>query len=254
MSSRIWAGTWVSHRSSGPIPHAHASPTQHWIAPPPPRPKFYSPEDVLHLEDESGRVTLVGERIHQEVTRPDGGLVTGVVMAALGMETASGDFEVIDLCYAGLPPVAALAGSEVERAPLQEKGKGKAKVDADAMDVDEPVHGGGEGPVWVALVSGLSSGSAEVPEDLKAQLLAEWLMGEGGAADDRLQGQQIARVIFAGNSLSAPVRNEDDKKPVGVAPSPRIIRGLTLAAPRRNATGTTHRRTAHTRPPRSTCF
>jgi DNA polymerase delta subunit 2 len=108
-------------------------------------------------------------------------------MAVLGMETASGDFEVIDLCYAGLPPLAAPASeAEATRHPLQEKGKGKAKMENDAMDVDEEVKRefleGGE-PVWVALVSGLSAGSVEVPEDLKAQLLAEWLMGEAGGEE-----------------------------------------------------------------------
>jgi DNA polymerase delta subunit 2 len=51
-------------------------------------------------------------------------------MAVLGMETSSGDFEVIDLCFAGLPdiytPPAAPAAN----------GKGKAKATGDSMEVD----------------------------------------------------------------------------------------------------------------------
>jgi DNA polymerase delta subunit 2 len=52
---------------------------QHWLAPPAPRPKFYSAQDAVHLEDESGRVRLVGERIRREREREGGGLVTGKI-------------------------------------------------------------------------------------------------------------------------------------------------------------------------------
>lgn len=50
------------------------------------------------LEDESGRVLLVGDRISSAC------LVTGVIIGALGIETNSGEFEVIDLCYPGMAP------------------------------------------------------------------------------------------------------------------------------------------------------
>lgn len=56
-------------------------------------------------------------------------------MAVLGMETSSGDFEVIDLCFAGLP--------EVYRSPEAKpdvngnvNGKGKGKAEDVEMDVD----------------------------------------------------------------------------------------------------------------------
>lgn len=45
------------------------------------------------LEDESGRIKLVGERLK------DARIVTGVIMGALGMETPNGEFEVIDYCF-----------------------------------------------------------------------------------------------------------------------------------------------------------
>ena len=45
------------------------------------------------LEDESGRIRLVGERLK------DARIVTGVIMGALGMETPNGEFEVIDYCF-----------------------------------------------------------------------------------------------------------------------------------------------------------
>lgn len=50
------------------------------------------------LEDESGRISLVGERISSAC------LVTGVILGALGIETHNGDFEVVDICYPGMAP------------------------------------------------------------------------------------------------------------------------------------------------------
>lgn len=50
------------------------------------------------LEDESGRVLLVGDRLRAA------SLVTGVIIGALGIETNGGEFEVVDVCYAGMAP------------------------------------------------------------------------------------------------------------------------------------------------------
>jgi DNA polymerase delta subunit 2 len=50
------------------------------------------------LEDESGRISLVGERLKREQ------YVTGIIMAALGIETPDGEFEVVDVCFAGMAP------------------------------------------------------------------------------------------------------------------------------------------------------
>lgn len=50
------------------------------------------------LEDESGRIRLVGDRVRKAR------LVTGVIIGALGAETANGDFEVVDICYPGMAP------------------------------------------------------------------------------------------------------------------------------------------------------
>ena len=50
------------------------------------------------LEDESGRIRLVGDQLKSAR------VVTGVIMGALGLETANGDFEVVDFCFAGMPP------------------------------------------------------------------------------------------------------------------------------------------------------
>ena len=47
------------------------------------------------LEDESGRIRLVGERLKSSR------LVTGVIIGALGMETPNGEFEVVDASEGG---------------------------------------------------------------------------------------------------------------------------------------------------------
>lgn len=66
------------------------------------------------LEDESGRVQLVGDILQRVIdggnaVNSEGGygnsLVTGVIMAALGRETSSGAFEVKDVCFAGMAPM-----------------------------------------------------------------------------------------------------------------------------------------------------
>ena len=76
-------------------------------------------------------------------------------MAALGAETSSGDFEVIEYCFAGLPPQPALK---------------PAKPD------------GGE---WVAIASGLEMGSASDAADVRTEMLVEYLLGEAGEAEVR---------------------------------------------------------------------
>lgn len=104
---------------------------QHWLSAPIPRAKFFSAQDSVHLEDESGRVRLIGDVIQKERDREGGGLVTGMIMAALGMETPSGDFEVIDVCFAGMPDKLVL-----DSGPSNAKGKGKAEGDED-VDMQE---------------------------------------------------------------------------------------------------------------------
>ena len=92
------------------------------------------------LEDESGRLKLVGANITSEM------LVTGCVIAVMGTENASGEFEVIGIAYPDLPP-----------------------------QVGRPKPTGV--PRIVALASGLSiSGLSH--ESLETHLLTEFMSGE----------------------------------------------------------------------------
>ncbi|KAH8107222.1 DNA polymerase alpha/epsilon subunit B-domain-containing protein [Cristinia sonorae] len=154
----------------------------HSIPAPAPRPKYYSDEDAVMLEDESGRIRLVGERLRTA------GLVTGVIMGALGMETQSGDFEVVDYCFAGMAP--------------QDSVWPKTTVTEDMdVDVDSSSPSRDE---WIALVSGLQVGDPS-PADAQIELLTEFLTGELGGEDDQTKSSRISRVIIAGNSLAPAV-------------------------------------------------
>lgn len=164
------------------------------------------------------------------------------------MENASGDFEIIDLCFAGLPPLAttstrggkssASTSTGVVR-PLQTGGKGNVnvgpvgtskvkgkgkQVDVDVdtdvdVDMDDKVDIKPNTPAatdatandspsspdgrWVALISGLSAGSSEVPEDLKGQLLVEWLMGELGGVEVSRGAWKVERMGVPGHGFEA---------------------------------------------------
>jgi DNA polymerase delta subunit 2 len=73
---------------------------KHSLPAPPPPEKIHSQDDQVMLEDESGRIKLVGEMLN------DVQLVTGVIVGVLGVDTINGEFEVVDLCFAGMAPQA----------------------------------------------------------------------------------------------------------------------------------------------------
>ena len=65
---------------------------------PPPPPKYLSSQDTIVLEDESGRISLISGRLKREQ------YVTGIIMAAPGIETPDGEFKVVDVCFAEMAP------------------------------------------------------------------------------------------------------------------------------------------------------
>ncbi|KIK74894.1 hypothetical protein PAXRUDRAFT_835860 [Paxillus rubicundulus Ve08.2h10] len=163
----------------------------HSLPPPPRREKICSDEDSVMLEDESGRIKLVGERVKSAH------LVTGVITAALGIETPNGDFEVVDTCTADLAPFAEADG-----------------FDNPCMDVDSSTAS--QVDEYLAVVSGLSIGG-DSPADAQIQMLVEYLSGELGGQDDQTLASQVTRLIIAGNSLSSVFDgengDEEEKKP-----------------------------------------
>lgn len=172
------------------------------------------------LEDESGRICLVGDRIRSAC------LVTGVILGALGIETHNGDFEVVDLCYPGMAPQPSLGvpWSPCEGSDNAMEVDGKKYVGMIpahsrlTLSKSDSLHSL-PADEWIALVSGLDVGAAS-PADGQLQLLAEFLTAEVGGTEDQTQAARISRLIIAGNSLgtlsgNAGTTNADsERKPV----------------------------------------
>lgn len=129
------------------------------------------------LEDESGRLRLIGAALQQEM------LVTGCIIAALGTEQANGDFEVIDLKIPDLP-------SHPERWSLD------AKPQTNGTKTTKPPSEG-----KVALVSGLAI-DGQSGDDFALDLLMEWLLGESSTSTQQERASHVSRLVIAGNSLA----------------------------------------------------
>ncbi|GAC95902.1 potential acid sphingomyelin phosphodiesterase [Pseudozyma hubeiensis SY62] len=168
---------------------------EQWLAPQPVRAKFVDyAKDELFIEDQSGRVKLVGDAIRGG-TALRSMLITGVVAAVLGTETRAGDFDVVDAVFASLPPQA------TPKSVQNGTSKSKHSVD-EAQDQ------------WAVLMSGLAiGGDAALESQLSMQLLVEYLIGELGEQDDRISASNIVAAVIAGNSVAAPTRTEEEDKP-----------------------------------------
>lgn len=118
---------------------------------------------VIMLEDESGRAIL-----HNEELLLRAGLVTGCLVAVLGIEIQAGVFEVMELAYPVPAPQAPLTSSDES---------------------------------WVAFVSGLQFGP-DAGADLRTVLLQQWLGGELGGADDSALAQRVSQLVVLGGAVA----------------------------------------------------
>ncbi|XP_039294373.1 DNA polymerase delta subunit 2 isoform X2 [Nilaparvata lugens] len=127
--------------------------------------RYTSSTDKLILEDELQRITLFG---CIEVTS----LVTGVISAILGHEDDGGKFSVEDVCWVGtvFPP------------------ENPIKLESDR---------------FLVLVSGLDLKSNNAESALALELLVDWLSGWIGEPNDQQHASRVARLIIAGNAVSA---------------------------------------------------
>lgn len=153
-----------------------------WISAPSSVQKYYSEDgrDSILLEDDSGRVRLVGDMLNSVV------LVTGCIIAVMGTENASGDFEVIDLKFPDLPP-------QPGRWSLSKPVDG----DVEMGNVASPGHGG-----KIAIVSGLNFSTADTSYAMELNLLMEYLLGDAFDPVSQQDISRISRLIIAGNSIS----------------------------------------------------
>ena len=156
------------------------------IAVPPPREKYVNDDDEeqVFLEDESGRLRMVGAPLRTNM------LVTGCIVAVMGTETANGDFEIIDLRIPDLAPQSPRWAQE-EATAVKVNGTSKRKKEANS---DRPSGG------KIALVSGLGI-TGDVADVLKIDMLTEYLTGEMGVEGDESDTSKISRLIIAGNSV-----------------------------------------------------
>ncbi|KAK9456920.1 DNA polymerase alpha/epsilon subunit B-domain-containing protein [Dipodascopsis uninucleata] len=122
----------------------------------------------IMLEDESGRLNLVGYTINSAV------FVTGCIIAVLGSETEQGDFEVVDIQFPEMAP-------QIPRT-LSTNVLARRKI---------------------ALISGLEI-SGDIHESYQTSMLIEYLMGELGGPNNQEDASEIVQVIIAGNSFGSP--------------------------------------------------
>ncbi|KAI9671565.1 MAG: hypothetical protein M1817_003617 [Caeruleum heppii] len=168
----------------------------HWISAPPPREKYLSPngEDKIMLEDESGRLRLIGTPLDAHE------LVTGCIIAVMGTENADGDFEVVDVKLPDLP-----------RQPQRWERDDMALSSASPEKQDEAKQSRRSGGK-VAIVSGLAI-SGDEADTLTIDLLMEYLLGEATTPSLQTSSiKQITRLIIAGNSLAeaTPLPTRED--------------------------------------------
>lgn len=120
---------------------------------------------LLMLEDESGRAILDADEILKNNL-----IVTGCIVAILGVEVEAGVFDAVDIIFPEASP----------QRPLKAPGKTGNKI---------------------ALVSGLRI-TNEANYDLRLELLKDYLSGELGSDDTRAYVSQITRLIIAGDSIA----------------------------------------------------
>ena len=115
-----------------------------WESAPPPREKYCAENDIVYLEDESGRVKLLMDSMDSERV-----WVSGTVLGFVGTETVDGDFRVKEVIYPSFIP------KTVTNVEFQES--------------------------WIALVSGLNLGKSSI--DVSIQLLVDFLTADKSISD-----------------------------------------------------------------------
>ncbi len=159
----------------------------------------------MTLEDESGRIRLVGDFLKDVI------LVTGCIVAVLGTENANGELEVIDLKFPDLPPQ---PDRWAVSKPPTANGKSRSKKPKDEDEDEEmtdaqPKGRGGK----IAIVSGLGFSGQDASYALELNLLLEYLLGEALDPTAQRELSQISRLIIAGNSISLEERQPVDEDP-----------------------------------------
>ncbi|KAI2621670.1 DNA polymerase alpha/epsilon subunit B-domain-containing protein [Hypoxylon sp. NC1633] len=178
-----------------------------WISAPISNKKYYSEDgsDSVTLEDESGRIRLVGDALNSVI------LVTGCIIAAMGTENVNGELEVIDLKFPDLPPQPdrwAITKPPAPNGAAKRASKAKLKEE-DVEMTDAQSKGSGS---KIAIVSGLGFSGNDASHAIELSLLLEYLLGESLDPAAQQELSQISRLIIAGNSISLEERRATDEE------------------------------------------
>ena len=145
------------------------------------------------LEDDSGRIKLVGDVLKQVF------MVTGCIVAVMGTENSHGEFNVIDLKFADLAP-------QPDRWALSD---GPAKKEAkDEEDVEMTDSAPSK---KIAIVSGLEFSGTDTSHSMQLNLLLDYLLGEVLDPAAQAELSQISRLIIAGNSIGLDRKTATDE-------------------------------------------
>lgn len=160
------------------------------------------------LEDDSGRIRLIGG------TLKDYFLVTGCIIAVMGTENVNGEFEVIDLKFADLPPQPERwALSKASNAATKKTSPNIKSEDVEMSDIPSR-----QPSKKIAIISGLEFSGTDTSYAMELNLLLEFLLGEALDPAAQTELSLISRLIIAGNSITKPITEETttataDKKP-----------------------------------------
>ncbi|KAI0408080.1 DNA polymerase alpha/epsilon subunit B-domain-containing protein [Xylaria palmicola] len=176
-----------------------------WISAPISNNKYYADDgsDAVTLEDESGRIRLVGDFLKDVI------LVTGCIVAVMGTENVNGELEVIDLKFAELPPQPEQWALSKQPATNGENKVKKNEDEDEEMTDAQPKKSGGK----IAIVSGLGFSGQDASHAVELDLLLEYLLGEALDPAAQRELSQISRLIIAGNSISLEERRSADEEP-----------------------------------------
>lgn len=171
----------VLHDLTADINLASAVPLKEWRDP---------RHDSIQLEDESGRLTLIGHKLRDQV------LCTGIVLAVLGTESASGEFDVIDVLY-----------------PTHVENLLSNSIAEDSHAESDKTHSGNAtlkgGEEFVAIVSGLEVSDTE-QTTFRLDLLSEYLTGELFGHDSHHGISRVGSLIILGNYVGHATLAEQD--------------------------------------------
>ncbi|KAL2263603.1 hypothetical protein VTK26DRAFT_6070 [Humicola hyalothermophila] len=165
-----------------------------WISAPVTTDRYYSEDggESIMLEDDSGRIRLVGPALK------DYFLVTGCIIAVMGTENVHGEFEVIDLKFADLPPQP--DRWSLSNPPSTQKTDQRIK-DEDVEMTDPSLSRPSK---KIAIVSGLEFSGTDTSYAMELNLLLEFLLGDALDPAAQTELAHISRLIIAGNSIAKP--------------------------------------------------